>query len=125
MMQKAISDPNRRTPPNRVGARAFRWARLTSLALIVLVPYALLVLLRVAGRDFAFVQHSLSRPWIALPLLALVAVGVWHMWLGMREILEDYARGTTLGTLLLANTLFCLAIVLAAGGGVLKLWLGA
>ena len=124
-MQKAVSDPEHRTPPNRTGASAFRWSRLTALALVVLVPYALLVLLHLAGRDLAQVRHSLSHPWIALPLLALVVIGVWHMRLGMREILEDYVRGGTLRLWLTVNTLYCLAILLVAGGGVVKLWLGA
>lgn len=124
-MQKAISDPSHPTAPNRAGARAFRWSRFTALALIVLVPYALLVLLRVAGRDLAFVQHSLAKPWIALPLLALLAIGVWHMWIGMREILEDYARGGALRVWLMLNTMFCLAVALVSGAAVLKLWLGA
>jgi len=124
-MQKAISDPSHPTRPNRAGGRAFRWSRLTALALIVLVPYALLVLLRVAGQDLAFVQHSIAKPWIALPLLALIAIGIWHMWIGMREILEDYARGGTLRFWLLLNTLFCFAVALVSCAAIIKLWLGA
>ena len=124
-MQKAIADPNRRTPPNRAGARAFRWSRLTALALIVLVPYALYVLASLAGQDIGIVRHSLGSPIHALALLALVVVGVAHMRLGMNEILEDYVRGAALHTWQTANTVFCLAIVLIAGAGVLKLWFGA
>ena len=122
-MQKAIADPNRRTPPDRTGARAFRQSRLTALALILLVPYALWVFASLAGREFATVKLVLAQPFNALALLALVVIGVWHMWLGMREILEDYVRKPMLTTLLLANSVFCLAIVLVSGGALLKLWL--
>ena len=124
-MQKAVADPNRRTPPDRAGARAFRNSRLTALALIVLVPYALWLLVSLAGRDLALVRGTLAQPVNASALLALVVVGVFHMWLGMREILEDYVRKPGLGVWLTANTLFCLAMVAATGGALLKLWLGS
>ena len=68
-------------------------------------------------------HHALTEPWVALPLLALILVGVWHMRLGMTEILEDYIRKPALHGALLLNTLFSFAIALAAGGAVLKLWL--
>ena len=122
-MQKAVNEPKRRTPPNRAGARAFWQSRATAIALLGLVPYAVFVLLSVAGRDGASVHHVLTQPWVALPLLALILVGVWHMRLGMTEILEDYIRKPALTGALLLNTLFSLAIALAAGGAVLKLWL--
>ena len=123
-MQKSVSDRTPKTPPNRAGARAFWRQRTTAMMLVVLVPYALYVMLRIAGRDLAFVQHSLAQPWIALPLLALILTGVFHMHLGMREILEDYIRKPLLGVTLGANTLFCLLIALAAGGAVVRLWIG-
>jgi len=123
-MQKAIADPNRRTPPNRAGARAFLWSRVTAVFLILLVPYALYVLASVAGHDLATVRRGLASPVNALALVALIGIGVWHMWLGMREILEDYARGATLRRLLTANTLFCVAVALVAGAAAAKLWLG-
>ena len=122
-MQKAVNEPNRRKPPDRAGARAFWQSRATAIALLVLVPYAVFVLLSVAGKDTAFVHHALTLPWVALPLLALILAGVWHMRLGMTEILEDYIRKPALHPALLVNTLFSLAIALAAGGAVLRLWL--
>ena len=122
-MQKAVEAHERRRPPNRAGARAFWQSRATAIALLVLVPYAMVMLVRIAGRDVASVHHALTQLWVALPLLALILVGVWHMWLGMREILEDYVRKPGLAAVLLLNTLFSLAVALAAGGAVLKLWL--
>lgn len=124
-MQKAVADPQRKTAPNRAGARAFWQSRVTAIVLAVLVPYGLFVILRIAGRDLAFVQHSLSRPWIALPLLALILAGVWHMWLGMREILEDYVKRPALGSFLFANTVFALLVALVAAGAMVSIWLGA
>ncbi len=123
-MQKSVSDRTPRTPPNRAGARTFWRQRTTAMMLVVLVPYALYTLLRIAGRDLDFVRHSLAQPWIALPLLALVLTGTFHMWIGMREILEDYIRKPLLNVTLTLNTLFCLAVALAAGGAVLRLWFG-
>ncbi len=123
-MQKSVSDRTPKKPPNRAGARAFWRQRTTAIILAVLVPYALYILLRIAGRDLASVHHALEQPGIALPLLALVLTGAFHMWLGMREILEDYIRKPLLGVTLAANTLFCLIIALAAAGAVVDLWLG-
>lgn len=122
-MQKAIADPNRRRPPSRAGARAFWQSRLTALALVVLVPYALWLFAGLAGRDLAVVRSALTQPVNATALLALIVIGVWHMWLGMREILEDYVRKPALSAWMLGNSVFCLAIVVAAGAAVLKLWL--
>ena len=124
-MQKSLPSATPRKPPNRAGARAFWQSRATALALVVLVPYALLVVLRFAGRDLALVQHSLSRPWIALPLLALVLAGVWHMWLGMNEILEDYVRKPALTGLLILNTVFCALVAIASAAAVVSLWFGS
>ena len=122
-MQKAVADPKRRTPPNRAGARAFRHSRLTAVLLLILVPYALWVFAQLAGRDLTQVKRVMALPFNASALLLLVVIGVWHMWLGMREILEDYARKHTLTALLLVNSVFCLLVVAVAGGAMLKLWL--
>jgi succinate dehydrogenase / fumarate reductase, membrane anchor subunit len=124
-MQKSLSDRTPKKPPNRAGARMFWRQRTTAMMLVVLVPYALIVLLRLAGNSSDYVRFSLSKPWLALPVLALVLVGTVHMWIGMREILEDYIRKPLLGVTLTLNTLFCLAVALAASAAVLRLWLGA
>jgi len=89
------------------------------------VPYALYTILRLAGHDLASVHHALTQPWIALPLLALILTGTAHMWLGMHEILEDYIHKPLLGVTLILNTVFCLAVALAASAAVVTLWLGA
>ena len=123
-MQKSLPSATPRKPPNRAGARAFWRQRTSAIVLAVLVPYALYILLRIAGRDLASVHHALEQPGIALPLLALVLVGAFHMHLGMTEILEDYIRKPLLGVTLMLNTAFCLIIALAAAGAVVDLWLG-
>ena len=122
-MQKALPDSDRRRPTNRAGARAFWQSRASAILLLLLVPYAVFVLVSIAGRDAASVHRALTQPWAALPLLALIAVGAHHMRLGMREILEDYVRKPALTFWLLANTVFCAAFQLAAGFAVLRLWL--
>lgn len=124
-MQKAIADPNYPSSPSRVGARAYRWQRLTALVLVLLVPYGLYLVASVAGQDLATVRQILGMPLNAIAMLALIVIGVFHMRLGMSEILEDYLRGPGLHVWQLANVLFSLLVVLAAGGGIVKLWLGA
>jgi succinate dehydrogenase / fumarate reductase membrane anchor subunit len=123
-MQKSMTSSSSGAA-NRAGASAFWQSRVTGVLLLVLVPYAIFVILHIAGRDQAGVKHALAHPWISLPALLLVVVGVWHMRVGMREILEDYVRGSTLRVLLLLSTLFCLFIVASAGYAVLRLGFGS
>lgn len=124
-MQKAVSDQGPKSPPNRAGARAFRWSRVTSVALLVLVPYALFLALGLAGSDLATVRAALASSVNAVALAALILAGVWHMWLGMTEIIEDYIRGPALRTALTANTLFSLLVGIACLAAIVRLMLGA
>lgn len=122
-MQKSVSGRDR-PAPDRTGARNALLMRMTSISLVVLVPFALLTVLSLAGRDQATVQLALGRPWVAGAVALLVLIGVWHMWLGMREIIEDYLRAGSLRVTLALNTIFSLLVAAACLYAVARLALG-
>jgi succinate dehydrogenase / fumarate reductase membrane anchor subunit len=87
-----------RTPLGRVrglgaaghGVGHFIGQRVTGVALIVLVLWAIRVALLLAHADFATTTVWLHSPWNAVPAALLIGVGSLHMNLGMRTIVEDY-----------------------------------
>jgi succinate dehydrogenase / fumarate reductase membrane anchor subunit len=67
-----------------------------------------------AGRDHAETAALLSSPGIAIGLALSLATLLWHMWLGMKVIIEDYVHGRAKIWLLIGNSFF--VAVLAAVG---------
>lgn len=105
--------------------RLFWWQRLTSLALVPLALFAVVLVLALAGEDHGTVTEILGRPVIALPLLAVLAVVVWHMQIGMQEIIDDYVHGPVARRLAIVGNL---AFAVAVGGlstvALIRLFLG-
>jgi succinate dehydrogenase / fumarate reductase membrane anchor subunit len=104
------------------GADHFWAQRVTGLANVFLVAFLVALMIAIAGADYATAKSTLQRPWAAIPLLALILSGIWHMRLGMQVIIEDYVHGE-IGKLLLlaANTFFSAAVGLTCVYAVLKL----
>jgi len=125
-----MSKESLRTPLSRVrglgsakhGAGHFIALRVTSIALVLLVPWFLYSIIGAVrgGYDGALA-------WIADPInavLTLIAVGaaLHHMKLGMQEIVEDYiAKKSTKFTLLILNTFVTVILFAAAAYAVLKI----
>jgi succinate dehydrogenase / fumarate reductase membrane anchor subunit len=108
------------------GTDHFWKQRITAVANIVLVSYAIVLIVQFAGADHATVKHALARPQNAIALLGLVLSGVMHMRLGMQTIIEDYvhSEGRKVAALML-NTLFSILIGITCVFAVLKLSFGA
>ena len=123
-----------RTPLGRVrglgsaheGTDHFWKQRLTAVSNLVLVCFAIWLVVKLAGADYATAKRTLSRPQNAIPLLLLVLSGVIHMRLGMQTIIEDYVQsdGRKVVALML-NSFFTIAIGLTCVFAVLKLSFGA
>ena len=96
------------------GTDHFWTIRVTSVAGLILTPFALWNVLSLVGADYATVTRTLANPIVAILLLLFVLTNVVHMRLGMQVIIEDYV--STEGTkvlLLMLNTFFSAIVGLA------------
>ncbi len=67
------------------------WAeRVTSVALVPLTLWFVLVVFRLEGQSAADVAHWASHPLNATLMIALLAVTFHHMQLGLQVVMEDY-----------------------------------
>jgi succinate dehydrogenase / fumarate reductase, membrane anchor subunit len=108
------------------GTDHFWKQRITAVANIFLVAYLIVLLVQLAGADYATVKRALARPQNAIALLGLVISGAMHMRLGMQTIIEDYvhSEGRKVAALML-NTFFSIFIGITCVFAVLKLSFGA
>src|SRR5262245_44252506 len=122
-----------RTPLGRVrglgsardGTEHFWKQRLTAVSNLILVCLFIVLLVKIAGADYATVKRTLAKPQNAILVLLLVVSGIIHMRLGMQSIIEDYvhSEGRRLAALML-NSFFTLVVGLTCVFAVLKLSFG-
>jgi succinate dehydrogenase / fumarate reductase membrane anchor subunit len=122
-----------RTPLARVrhlgsahnGTGHFWHQRLTSVAGIPLTIAAIVIVMSLLGRNHAAVVQILGSSFVAVTMLLFVCTSVYHMWLGMKVIIEDYVHDEIWKfATLTANTCFSVAIGFAAVFAILKLSFG-
>jgi succinate dehydrogenase / fumarate reductase membrane anchor subunit len=122
-----------RTPLSRVqglgaahhGTEHFWLQRLTAAANVLLLIVLIGITVTLVGDSHAVVVATLSRPLVAVLLIAAIISVSIHMRIGMQVIIEDYVHDeiAKLVTLML-NTFFSCAIGLAAVFAILKLSFG-
>jgi succinate dehydrogenase / fumarate reductase, membrane anchor subunit len=89
------------------GTSHFKQQRLTAMANVPLVLFLLWFVLTHLGATRAEMVASAGHPLIALLLAAAMVSMLWHMWLGMQMILEDYVHDAGLFRLsMMFTTLF-------------------
>ena len=122
-----------RTPLARVrglgsakdGTGHFWWIRVTSVLLAFLTIHSVGLAVGLIGVDYATARAALGRPINAIPLLLLILAGVYHMWLGMQVIIEDYVHSEGPKVLwLMLNWIFSAVVGLTCVFAVLKLSIG-
>ena len=122
-----------RTPLARVrglgsakdGTGHFWWIRITSVLLAFLTIHAVVLAVGLIGADHATARAGLGRPINAIPLLLLILAGVYHMWLGMQVIIEDYVHSEGPKVLwLMLNWIFSAVVGLTCVFAVFKLSFG-
>ena len=122
-----------RTPLGRVrhlgsahnGTGHFWHQRLTSVANVPLTVAAIVIIMSILGRNHAAVVQILGSSFVAITLLLFVVSSVYHMWLGMQVIIEDYVHDDVPKLVaLMGNTFFSFAVGLAAVFAILKLSFG-
>jgi succinate dehydrogenase / fumarate reductase, membrane anchor subunit len=110
---------------SRSGTGHFWQLRLTSVASIPLTIAFVIIVVSLLGRNHAAVVQILGSPLVAIIMLLFIATNVYHMWLGMQVIIEDYVHHELAKlTLLMANTFFCVVVGAASLYALLKLSFG-
>ena len=122
-----------RTPLGRVrglgsagtGTEHFWAQRVTTVAAIPLTVGFIVIVAMLVGRNHAATVQILGSPIVALTMILFIATVVYHMWLGMQVIIEDYVNDPLLKAIIaMANTFFCCVVGLASIFAVLKLSFG-
>lgn len=122
-----------RTPLGRVrglgaareGTGHFWLSRVTSVALIALTFFVVGLLVALNGASYGEVRAVLANPLVSLLLIVTILTGLYHMWLGMQEIILDYAHGEAWKyALLMLNTFFSIAVGAVCAFSLLKIAFG-
>jgi succinate dehydrogenase / fumarate reductase, membrane anchor subunit len=93
------------------GTSHFRQQRWTAMANVPLVVFLLWFILSHLGATRAEMLASVGHPLIALLLAAAMVSMLWHMWLGMQVIIEDYVHDAgAFRTSMMLNTVFVTAL---------------
>ena len=119
-----------RTPLGRVrglgsareGTTTFWHQRLTSVAAVPLTIAFIVIVIALLGRNHAFAVQMLGSPLVAILMLLFILTTVYHMWIGMQEIIVDYVHDELMKYLaLLGNTFFSIVAALASVYAIFKL----
>jgi len=123
-----------RTPLARVrglgsakeGTDHFWRQRVTAVANLFLVIFAVFLMLRLVGASYQDARALLSNPLVTIALGMLILSGVIHMRLGMQTVIEDYIHAEGLKiALLMLNTFFAIVVGATCILAVLKLAFGS
>ena len=122
-----------RTPLGRVrhlgaarsGTQHFWRQRLTAVASVPLTIAAVAIIIGLFGRNHAAVVKILGSTPVAILMLLFIVTSIYHMWLGMQVIIEDYVHDERLKfATLMANTFFSVVVGLTAIFAILNLSFG-
>ncbi len=105
------------------GGTGHWWAqRVTAVALVPLALCFVFPFARSLGHDFLTVREVYSHPFNAVVAILFIAVGFYHLQLGIQVVVEDYIHDKPLRTLLsIANTLLTWAFALTGIFAVAKI----
>jgi succinate dehydrogenase / fumarate reductase membrane anchor subunit len=122
-----------RTPLGRVrnlgsahhGTRVFWHQRLTAVANVPLTIATIVIVMSLLGRNHAAVVQILGSTLVAITMLLFILTSVYHMWIGMQVIVEDYVHDENWKLVtLMANTFFSIVVGFVAVFAILKLSFG-
>ena len=99
--------------------------RVTSVALVPLSAFVVILMVSLIGADRAAVLARVGHPLVAAGLILTLGAVAWHMQLGMRVIVEDYIHGHGLKlAALVANAFFSILVAVLGVFAVLKISFG-
>jgi len=107
------------------GTGTFWHQRLTSVAGVPLTIAFIVIVIALLGRNHAATVQILGSPLVAILMLLFILTTVYHMCIGMQEIIVDYVHDELWKYLaLMANTFYGFAVALTATYAILKLSFG-
>jgi succinate dehydrogenase / fumarate reductase membrane anchor subunit len=109
----------------RTGTGHFIGQRVTSVALLFLTIAFIVIVAGLIGRNHAAVVQIIGSPVVAILLTLFVGTTIYHMWIGMQEIIIDYVHedGPKFAALL-ANSFFCVLVAVACIFGLFRISFG-
>lgn len=107
------------------GASHWIAERVSAVAMIPLVLWAIFGVMRLAAGDYDVAVAWVAQPLNAVLMVLLVLVAFWHMHAGMRVVVEDYLhKMATKSVLLILNLFVCVLMGGLAIFSILKVALG-
>ena len=107
------------------GAGTWLAERFTGLALLVLTIWAVWAACKIAGTGFDGARAFVAQPLNAGLLSLTVVVAIWHSYMGLRVIVEDYFdKNEGRGVYLFLVFLLSLVLLAACLGGVYLVYQG-
>ena len=108
------------------GTETFWRQRLTAIANIPLVIFLMWFVVTHVGASYDEVKECLSRPVVAVLMLAMVLSAAIHMRIGLRDIIEDYVHAKLCKvTSLMLVTFFAAIVAIASTLAILKISFGS
>jgi succinate dehydrogenase / fumarate reductase membrane anchor subunit len=109
----------------RSGTQTFWHQRVTSVAGVPLTVAFIAIVIALLGRGHAATVQILGSPLIAIVMILFTVTMVYHMWIGMQEIIVDYVHGETAKYLaIFGNMFYCSVVGLASIYAIFKLIVG-
>ena len=99
--------------------------RITSIALIPLTLWFVVVVIRLAGADLDTFYGWLGHPVPAILMLLVVVTTFYHTALGLQVVIEDYVHEALKLTLMILVRLACFALAVAGVFATLRIALGS
>lgn len=98
----------------KTGVHHFWVQRVSAIALVPLAIWFVFSVAQLSGDRYEAVLHWVSAPSVAVVLVLFLATTLYHSWLGVQTIIEDYVshEGKRIATLLLSK--FAHVLVAAA-----------
>ena len=107
------------------GTEQFWRQRLTAVANVPLSIAFVFIVIGLLGRNHAAVVQILGSTLVAITMLLFILTSVYHMWIGMQVIVEDYVHDENWKLVtLMANTFFSIVVGFVAVFAILKLSFG-
>ena len=108
------------------GVRHFMLQRISAVALLFLVVYVVVLVIRMVGADFATAHALVAQPFNAILLVAFLVAMFWHGQLGMQVVIEDYVHAPGKATVFQFAVIFvCVLAAIASIFAVVRIALGA